>query len=149
LRTGQLTLDDTADLVQGALDGQQARRDWILANWPHVVEYQEIDRTLTNAMWGPDPHLLTDLLTKPLTDSLTAAIHAGRPWLRAALCAIADRNSTALDDHATAWLEDQAASRVSHILPTAVPVGDTSPNQLVPLADADVGVVTTTDGASL
>ena len=85
LRSGQLSLDDTADLLQAALDGQAARRDWIIANWPHVVEYQEINRTLTTATWGPDPGLLTDLLTRAVSDPLAdvdrarRAVAAGRP----------------------------------------------------------------------
>jgi hypothetical protein len=111
VRTGQLTLDDTADVIQAALDGQQARRDWILANWPHVVEYQEISRTLTTGAWGPDPKLLTNLLTEPLNDTLAAAIHAGEPWLRAALIAVADRNTTSLDVETTERLEAFATVR--------------------------------------
>ena len=83
--TGQLTLDDTADLLRAALDGQASPAHWILANWPHVVEYQEINRTLTTGTWGPDPQLLTDLLTRPLTDTLAAAIERDEPWLRVAL----------------------------------------------------------------
>jgi hypothetical protein len=75
------------------------------ANWPHVVEYQEINRTLTTATWGPDPHLLTDLLTQPLTAPLTDAIEAGASWLRAALCAIADSDTSSLDADAIDWLE--------------------------------------------
>jgi conjugative relaxase-like TrwC/TraI family protein len=122
LRTGQLTLDDTADLVQAAIDGQHARRAWILANWPHVVEHQEINRTLTTVTWGPDPELLTNLLTGPLTDTLARAIATGEPWLRAALSEIADGETTRLDRDAIQWLEGVAASQDSHDLTALSPL---------------------------
>jgi hypothetical protein len=111
LRSGQLTLDDTTDLLRTALDGQQTRRDWIIANWPHVVEYQEINRTLTTATWGPDPDLLTDLLTQPLTPPLAAAIEREDPWLRVALCRLADADTTELDADALDWLQQVALAR--------------------------------------
>jgi conjugative relaxase-like TrwC/TraI family protein len=47
LRGGdQLTFDNLDQLLQDALDGQADRRDWILANWPHVVEYAELARAV-------------------------------------------------------------------------------------------------------
>ncbi|MBU3688394.1 MAG: hypothetical protein B7C54_11700 [Acidimicrobiales bacterium mtb01] len=48
LAAGQLTLDDTAELLRDALNGQAERRAWILEHWPHVVELQEIDRELAS-----------------------------------------------------------------------------------------------------
>jgi hypothetical protein len=122
LRSGQLSLGDTADLLQAALDGQAARRDWIIANWPHVVEYQEIDRTLTTATWGPDPGLLTDLLTRAVSDPLAMSIEHGEPWLRAALTRIADGNTTHLDDQAVSYPEDVAAFRANHGIAPSSPL---------------------------
>ena len=87
------------------------RRDWIIANWPHVVEYQEINRTLTTATWGPDPHLLTDLLTRPLTPTLAAAVERRDPWLRVALNSVADGSTESLDDEAVGHLETLALGR--------------------------------------
>jgi conjugative relaxase-like TrwC/TraI family protein len=113
LQNGQLSLDDTAELLGAALEGQEARRQWILAKWPHVVEYQEINRTLTTATWGPDPRLLTDLLTEPLTDALSRAITNNEPWLRVALCVIADGDTTELDEGAVAWLSELAEDRAT------------------------------------
>ncbi len=46
LQDGQLSMEDTAALLQEALTGQDARQAWIIRNWPHVVEYHEINRTL-------------------------------------------------------------------------------------------------------
>jgi hypothetical protein len=121
LQTGLLTLDDTADLVQTALNGQQARPDWILAHWPHVVEYQEIDRTLTTNAWGPDRQLLTDLLTGPLTHILARAIATGEPWLRSALSVVADRDTTSLDITAIEWLEAVATVRAERATAPSCP----------------------------
>jgi conjugative relaxase-like TrwC/TraI family protein len=135
LRTGQLTLDATTDLLRAAVDGQQARRDWILANWPHVVEYQEINRTLTTGTWGPDPHLLNDLLTQPLVSTLAAAIEGEDPWLRAALCAVADGDTTVLARESIDWLERVAAARAEHGVPASAALDWTTWS---PRATADV-----------
>ena len=122
LEAGQLTLEDTADLLRAALDGRQARQHWILRNWPHVVEYQEINRTLTTGTWGPDPQLLTDLLTQPLTDSLAAAIQRGDPWLRVALGVVAGADTTVLDADAIDWLEGLAVAREEEGIAPAAPL---------------------------
>jgi hypothetical protein len=111
LQTGQLGLDDTAELLRAALDGQQARRDWILANWPHVVEYQEINRTLTTGTWGPDPRLLTDLLTESIGDRLATAIERDEPWLRVALNRVTECDAAHLDADAIDKLERLAFLR--------------------------------------
>jgi conjugative relaxase-like TrwC/TraI family protein len=122
LQAGQLTLDDTTDLLKTAVEGQQARRHWILANWPHIVEYQQINHTLTTATWGPNPQLLTELLTQPLTATLTDAIQQGDPWLRAALCTIADHTTTLLNPAAIEWLEHVAADRAARDVPPSAPL---------------------------
>jgi conjugative relaxase-like TrwC/TraI family protein len=122
LRKGQLSLDDTAELLQAALDGQAARRDWIIANWPHVVEYQEINRTLTTATWGPDPGLFADLLTRGVNDLLATSIERGEPWLRVALTRVADGDTTHLDDQAVHSLESLAAFRTEHRIAPWAPV---------------------------
>lgn len=46
IQDGQLTLDDTLDLLREAAAGQDARHAWIIRNWPHVVEHHEINRAL-------------------------------------------------------------------------------------------------------
>lgn len=60
LAAGQLTLDDTAELLRDALNGQAERRAWILEHWPHVVELQEIDRTMTG-LRGIQQHQAVDV----------------------------------------------------------------------------------------
>ena len=44
LQSGQLALTDVDDLLDTAVAQQQARREWILEHWPHIVEYPELDR---------------------------------------------------------------------------------------------------------
>jgi conjugative relaxase-like TrwC/TraI family protein len=46
LHNGQLTLDDTAELLNFAVNQQTDRQAWIIEHWPHIVEYLEIDRAL-------------------------------------------------------------------------------------------------------
>jgi conjugative relaxase-like TrwC/TraI family protein len=43
---GQLSFDDTTQLLADALAAQDVRTRWILARWPHVVEYAETSRAL-------------------------------------------------------------------------------------------------------
>jgi conjugative relaxase-like TrwC/TraI family protein len=46
LQSGQLTLVDTAEHLRDLLNDQQARRDWIVEHWPHIIEYHEVTRAL-------------------------------------------------------------------------------------------------------
>jgi conjugative relaxase-like TrwC/TraI family protein len=109
LRSGQLTLDDTNELLLAALAEQDARRTWIVEHWPHIVEHQEITTMLDNRSWGPDPSLLTDLLAYEISDDLEAAIRRGDRWLRAALCRLAEADTNVLSDVQVDLLEDCAA----------------------------------------
>jgi hypothetical protein len=150
LQTGQLMLDDTAELVRAAVDGQDARRDWILANWPRVVEHQEINRTLTTGTWGPDPRLLTDLLAEQLDDALASAITAGEPWLRAALCVVADGHTTSLDGNMIGSLERLATSRAYMGIPGTASFADcawTFDDHVEVINDTEATMVT--EGVSL
>jgi hypothetical protein len=140
LQTGRLTLDDTAELIQAAVDGQHARRDWILANWPHVVEHQEINRTLTTGNWGPDPRMLTDLLTKPIADTLADAINRGEPWLRAALCLVADGHTRSLEANAIGSLEALATARAERCAPLSWPFQSTDVARAIVESDLDSGI---------
>ncbi len=65
LHSGQLTLDDTAELLTFALGLQDDRRDWIIEHWPHIVEYQEIDRAL---LVGSNAPMDQDLLHTETVD---------------------------------------------------------------------------------
>ena len=55
LQAGQLTLDDTAEHLRELLNDQQARRDWIVEHWPHIIEYHEVKRAL--AVGEPETQL--------------------------------------------------------------------------------------------
>ena len=66
LTAGQLTLGDTAELLRDALSGQADRRAWILEHWPHVVEFQEIDRSIAESATSLDLEVETDELESAL-----------------------------------------------------------------------------------
>ena len=117
------------------MDGQQARRDWIICNWPYVVEYQEIDRTLTTATWGPDPGLLADLVSGAVSDALADAIECLDPWLRAALALVADGNTTRLDDEAIQYLDRHAAFRAEQGIAPSAPLDGSWWSPGIDLAD--------------
>lgn len=124
LRSGQLSFTDTAELLQAALDQQDARRVWIIEHWPHVVEHQEVIATLENQTWGPDPTLLHDLAgTTAISDQLADAIEADEPWLRAVLTATASRTDTQLADNVVELFEDIAAYRNEHHVDSINPFG--------------------------
>ncbi|MCU1394483.1 MAG: conjugative relaxase, partial [Ilumatobacteraceae bacterium] len=127
LQTGQLSLDDTTDLLTEALAHQSARQNWIIEHWPHIVEYQEANRTLATGTWGPDPQMLRTLPADGAGASLAAAIDRDEPWLRAALCAIADRNDTGIEPDAIDWLNDVAVFRADYDLTSTQPLGAPQP----------------------
>jgi hypothetical protein len=92
LGQGQLDLDDTGELLARAATQVDQRQRWIIDNWPHVVEFQEINRTLATGGWGPDPRLLASI-TGPADDPLIDAITHQDPWLRQALGELVDRDA--------------------------------------------------------
>jgi hypothetical protein len=108
LRSGQLTFDDTHELLQTALAQQDARRAWIVEHWPHLIEHHEIVTMLEEQSWGPDPSLLTGLLAYTISDELAAAITRGDRWLRAALCEVAEPDSRDLTNAEIDILENIA-----------------------------------------
>lgn len=48
---GQAPLDGLAERVADPLDGRQIRSEWILANWPQVIESVEADHALASVAW--------------------------------------------------------------------------------------------------
>jgi conjugative relaxase-like TrwC/TraI family protein len=128
LESGQLSFDDTTELLTAAQNQQDARRTWIVEHWPHVVEHQEINRTLTLGEWGPDPTILdtaTDRTT--LNDNLRNAITQQAPWIRAALCAIATPQDTTISDDAIELLQTIADYRTDHNITGSDPLGPPTP----------------------
>jgi conjugative relaxase-like TrwC/TraI family protein len=111
LQSGQLTIQDTSELLEAALAQQDQRRTWIIEHWPHIVEHQEIIRTLDDGFWGPDPSLLQDLLDWEITDNLAEAVHRGDRWLRALLCKIANPDTSQLDADQVDVFEEVAGWR--------------------------------------
>ena len=127
LRNGQLTLDVTTEILQSALTQQTERRAWIVGHWPHVIEFQEIHRTLDNGTWGPDPELLDLAPNIAASPALTDAIANNETWLRPALCAIANRHDTQLDDDALGWLEAVATHRRRYDVTGSDPLDRSTP----------------------
>ncbi|CAB4568940.1 unannotated protein [freshwater metagenome] len=93
LGCGQLDLDETGELLARASAQVDQRQRWIVDNWPHAIEFQEINRTLATGSWGPDPRLLASI-TGPADDPLIDAITHHDPWLRQALGELVDRDAT-------------------------------------------------------
>jgi hypothetical protein len=125
LRDGnQLTLLDTTEALNGALETQGARRDWILANWPHVVEYAEITRSIGTRTYGPE---LDDLRSSLRRGSdcrpLLAAIEDGDVWVDRALCRLVGRTATTVGPDARAMLEEIAEYRSAWSINDGNPIG--------------------------
>ena len=119
ITNGELDLYDTGELLAHAATQHDQRRRWIIDNWPHVVEYQEINRTLATGTWGPDPALF-NTITGPTDDPLIDAITHHDPWLHQALAEVVDRDATRLtqaDVDTLAAIADTRHQR--HIDPTA------------------------------
>jgi hypothetical protein len=113
LRNGdQLTLLDTTEAMNAALDRQGARRDWILANWPHVVEYAEVTRALDGRFYGPEPAGLHDSLQRSSSCApLLAALEQNAPWVDRALGRLVGRTATTVSPDARDVLEQIALYR--------------------------------------
>jgi hypothetical protein len=47
-------LNDAAEVLKSALDGQGARQHWILEHWPHIIEHAEVTSAIYRQAWGPD-----------------------------------------------------------------------------------------------
>jgi hypothetical protein len=119
-----LPFDDIAQLLTDALAAQGERRQWILEHWPHVVEYAEIDTTLRQQTWGPDPHeAFAGIDHDHVSESLAAAINGDQPWLRAALVALDPDDHTPLDDDQIDWLNNVAEYRATHRITRPDPLG--------------------------
>jgi conjugative relaxase-like TrwC/TraI family protein len=90
LRHGdQLSLLDTTAALEAALETQGARRDWILAQWPHVVEYAEISAAIDNGAHAPDLATVRgDLILNAVSPALRSAAGRSDAWLDRALCTI-------------------------------------------------------------
>ncbi|MCU1391904.1 MAG: hypothetical protein JWM34_332 [Ilumatobacteraceae bacterium] len=127
LQDGQLSLDDTAQLLADVLAQQTSRQQWIIEHWPDIVEYQEAARTLALGTWGPDPSILNNIDHWQTNVELRDAVNASEPWLRAALCASADRNAVEIEPDAIDWLNNVAAFRADYDLTSTQPLGAPQP----------------------
>jgi len=125
LRSGdQLTLLDTTEAMNAALDQQGARRDWILANWPHVVEYAEVTRAIDGRFYGPEPAGLHDSLQRSSSYApLLAAVEQNAPWVDRALGRLVGRTATTVSPDAREALEQIAMYREEWEIKGYSPIG--------------------------
>ena len=123
-RNGQLALSDIDEIIRQAEATRQARQHWILEHWPHVVEYEEVDTTLRQQTWGPDPdEAFAGIDDRHFSEPLAAAIDSDQPWLRAALVALDPDDHTALDDDQIDWLNKVSEYRATHGITSRDPFG--------------------------
>jgi hypothetical protein len=127
LQAGQLSFEDTGALLETATDQQAARQAWIIEHWPYVVEYQEINRTLTTGAWGPASTVGQSLRHHDITPTLRTALDTTEPWLQAVVCALATSDSESLDDVHVDLLERIARYRLSHGITGTSPLGSNPP----------------------
>lgn len=125
LRDGnQLTLADTTEALSAALEAQGSRRDWILANWPHVVEYAEITRAIETRTYGPElDDLRTNLKLASTSQPLHDAIDGGEQWVDRALCSLAGRTATTVNSDVRQTMEDLAEYRTRWHVTSDLPIG--------------------------
>ncbi|MCU1390659.1 MAG: hypothetical protein JWL72_3997, partial [Ilumatobacteraceae bacterium] len=74
-----------------------------------------------------DPHMLRSLPADGAGQSLAAAIDRDEPWLRGALCEIADRIDAVLDSDAIEWLDNVANYRHTYRITSTQPLGPPTP----------------------
>lgn len=125
LRAGdQMTLLDTTEAMNAALDGQGARRDWILANWPHVVEYAEITRAIDTRTYGPDLAVLHRSIERSSeSEPLLDAVANSEPWVDRALAKLVGRTATTVSSDARVMLEAIAQYRKQWDISSSNPIG--------------------------
>jgi conjugative relaxase-like TrwC/TraI family protein len=95
---GQLSFDDTTQLLVDALAAQDTRSRWILAHWPHIVEYAETNRTLDHGVAGIDTRPVLDTLANSSDPTIAASAATQERWLDTLLAAIvADASAPTLE----------------------------------------------------
>jgi conjugative relaxase-like TrwC/TraI family protein len=124
LRSGQLSLDDTKQLLDTAVAGQTERQRWIIANWPHIIEANLVDTALIAGRFGPDTdRLAVDILTTTDNPALYAAAQDSEPWLAAALNHTSQPEHIELDEQGLQWLENIADYRTTNSITSRNPLG--------------------------
>ncbi len=121
---GQLSLDDTQQLLAAATQTQRDRQTWIIEHWPHIVEAVEVTRSLESGTHGPDIATLADAVIQTTSNpALSDAAELRDTWLAAALNAVVHRNDTWIDNATLTWLEDIADYRTTNNIITRDPLG--------------------------
>jgi hypothetical protein len=93
LTAGDVRLAEVHEHLVAAINAQQERRDWIVANWPHVVELEQV-----NALINAQPALAhwpiaTPPAVKAVLDELASSAPSASPREERTLAAL-DQNAT-------------------------------------------------------
>ncbi len=124
LRAGQLSLDDTKQLLDTATTGQTERQQWIIANWPHIIEANLIDTAINTGNYGPDINTLATSIQQTTTSpALFAAAGEQEPWLAAALNQTSVPQDIDVSNRALDWLENIADHRQANGITSRDPLG--------------------------
>jgi hypothetical protein len=123
LRGDPQLIDDISDTLKSAIDNQQTRRSWILAHWPHIIEYAEITQTLDTQLWGPDTTKLLDDMRIRAHGPLAEALDNSEPWLSIAVARLAPQWATTLTTDAVDYLHDIADYRQHWSITSHQPLG--------------------------
>ena len=122
---GRLDLDDHPTQLADAVATQHARREWILDNWPHLVEYDEIRSILTNRAWGPDTTTLLANLEPHATGPLAHDLQHDQPWITIAAAHLTPQNATTVSADTIDYLHQIADYRHHYHVTGDNPLGPT------------------------
>jgi conjugative relaxase-like TrwC/TraI family protein len=120
----QLALVDTTQVLAAALDTQGDRQTWILAHWPHVIEYAEITTALDQHLYAPSPDIIgQDLADQSNSPALLEAAHDAKPWLNQLLAGLEASPDGLLDPQQVDFLEAVADYRATWGIDSDDPFG--------------------------
>lgn len=108
---GQLSFDDTTQLLTDALAAQDNRSRWILAHWPHIVEYAETTRTLDHGLAGIDTLPMLDTLGHSSDPTIAAPAATHERWLDTLAANLATADPRVPDPGSIALITDVAHYR--------------------------------------
>lgn len=122
-RGGTLDPDETSRLLEDALATQGDRRRWILEHWPHVVEYAQINHTLSTGPVGPDPEPLLDQLAGASRPALATAAAGREPWLLTLAAQLHPPGDSHVDQAIEQLVADIADHRARWAITERTPLG--------------------------
>ena len=97
--------------LQDAVQAQGSRRAWILAHWPHVIEYVQVTNALAGA--APDDRFerLLDRTTEEMDEPLHRAVERRDPWVDRVLPTLEPQADGGIGPHGMRVLREIASYR--------------------------------------